>query len=142
MKQQNKIIQELDRIASTHGGILQPETIVEEARRPSSPLHSKFTWEDTAAAHLWRLEEARKLIRVTVKMFPNSETNERIWVSLRHDREQEGGGYRTLVSVLSNKELRKQLLAEAFRDMEYFQEKYSHLEELAKVISEIKKIKK
>lgn len=139
----NEIIQELDRIASRNGGILQPEKVVEEARNSRSPLHSKFQWDDTIAAHEYRIFQARNLIRVAVNVIPNGdETAERIWVSLRSDQQSEGGGYRALVDVLSDKQLRKQLLDEALKDMEYFQEKYSHLKELSEVFLAIKKIKK
>lgn len=130
----NKIIEELDRIARKNGGILKPESVVEEARSSRSPLHSRFTWADTTAAHLWRLEEARRLIRVTVSVMPNgSDKEERVWVSLRQDQDKEGGGYRTLVSVLSDKDLREELLKEALEDMKYFKQKYSHLSELSKI---------
>lgn len=143
MKTANKeIIQELQRIASQTGGVLKPENVIESARALTSPLHSKFTWDDTEAAHLYRLEEARRLIRVTVQVLSNgSNEEERVWVSLQHDQNQEGGGYRTLVSVLSDVQLRKQLLEQAMRDMEYFKVKYCHLEELAEVFSSIKRIK-
>lgn len=142
MKNSNKVIEELERIAKQNDGILQPEIVVEEARRPSSPLHSKFTWDDTEAAHQYRLEQARRLIRVVVQMIPNTaDSHERVWVSLKKDRENEGGGYRTLVSVLSDKDLREQLLAQAFEDMEYFQEKYNHLQELSEVFSAIRTVR-
>lgn len=136
------IIQELNRIASKSGGVLKPELVVESARSPLSPLHDKFTWDDTQAAHEFRLQEARKLIRVTVHMLPNGRgEEERVWVSLKHDQAQEGGGYRTLVSVLSDADLRKQLLQQSLKDMQYFSEKYSHLEELSEIFSAMKKVR-
>ena len=64
-----------------------------------------------------------------------------MWVSLRQDRAR-GGGYRTLVSVLSKKELREKLLAEAMDDLRHFQEKYHMLKELAEVFAAIRKVKK
>lgn len=136
------IIQELNRIASKSGGILKPEIVVEEASREDSPLHSRFTWDDSEAAHQYRLEQARRLIRVTVQFIPNvSNEPERIWVSLKQDQNNEGGGYRTLVSVLSDVELRKQLLNEAMEDMDRFEEKYSHLTELSEVFKAMKRIR-
>lgn len=136
------IIQELNRIASKSGGILKPEIVVEEAKSEDSPLHSRFTWDDSEAAHQYRLEQARRLIRVTVQFIPNvSNEPERIWVSLKQDQNNEGGGYRTLVSVLSDVELRKQLLKEAMEDMDRFEEKYSHLNELSEIFKAMKRIR-
>lgn len=136
------IISELNRIASRNGGVLKPELVVEEARRPSSPLHSRFQWDDSVAAHEYRIFQARNLIRVVVHVLPNgNEETERVWVSLKQDQQNEGGGYRTLVSVLSDADLRQQLLEQAFEDLQYFEEKYSHLQELAEIFKAMKKIR-
>lgn len=136
------LIVELERIAAAHGGILQPDTVVESARNPSSPLHSRFQWNNTEAAHQWRLEQARHLIRIVVKLIPNTEIEERVWVSLKQDQQKEGGGYRTLVSVLTDADMRAKLLEQAMDDMAYFQEKYSRLNELASVFSAYRKIQR
>lgn len=77
-----------------------------------------------------------------VHVLPNgNEETERVWVSLKQDQQNEGGGYRTLVSVLSDADLRQQLLEQAFEDLQYFEEKYSHLQELAEIFKAMKKIR-
>lgn len=48
-------------------GRLTPESVVEVARSESHPLHSYFTWDDSVAAHKYRVDQARVLIR-TVKV--------------------------------------------------------------------------
>lgn len=142
MKKPSLVVAELKRIAAENGGILQPALVVEAARPKASPLHSRFEWSDTKAAQEYRLLQARQLIRVTVDVLPGgSDTEERIWVSLPADRVETGGGYRPLVTVLSDSELRKQLLAGALEEMEYFTQKYQRLEELAGVFAAIRKVK-
>jgi hypothetical protein len=54
-------------IAETNKGTITPEQVVEAARDPRSALHHHFTWDNDAAAHAHRLNEARALIR-TVKI--------------------------------------------------------------------------
>lgn len=44
-------------------GRLLPADVVAAARSPDSPLHKHFTWDDSEAARLRRLDEARALIR-------------------------------------------------------------------------------
>jgi hypothetical protein len=44
-------------------GRIEAEDLVAEAKDESHPLHGEFTWDDTEAAALWRVEEARSLIR-------------------------------------------------------------------------------
>lgn len=54
----------LARLCSEGGGRLTPEAVVKEAEDPSSPLHGEFVWDNTEAARLYRLQQARQLIRV------------------------------------------------------------------------------
>jgi hypothetical protein len=141
MKQkEDKIAKEMARIAQANDGILLPEDVVEAAQAQSSPLHSRFTWDDSKAAHEHRLWQARMLIRVTVNILPGpGRVTERVWVSLRDDRKD--GGYKQLVTVLSDEDMREQLLADALSDMEYFEKKYRRLTELAGIFRELKKVK-
>ena len=142
-KKQNIIAVELRRIAQENGGILQPQAVVEAARVKTSPLHSQFDWENSEAAHKWRLHQARNLIRVTVEWLtiPGQTTpvEVRPFVSLTPDRKAEGGGYRETVAVLSRKETRDQLLADALAELQAIESKYACLTELAKVFEETRK---
>lgn len=53
----------LEKIRAKAQGVLTPDDVVKDARSASSPLHSHFTWDDSEAAHQFRLEQARTLIR-------------------------------------------------------------------------------
>ena len=135
------ITQELERISNLNGGILKPEHVVEHAKDPQNPLHSQFQWDDSKAAHEYRLWQARQLIRVTVSTIKNTETVERVWVNLKSERATESHGYRKLVSVLNDEELRKKLIQQSIEDMEYFQQKYQRLTELSEVFESMTKAK-
>ncbi len=124
---------ELRDIAAKHRGLLQPDDVVRFAENPRAALHSKFTWGDTEAAHKWRLLEARNLIAVAVLVLPGSNKSFRAFVSMVNDRKNAGGGYRSLVSVLSDRNLRCKLLEQALADLLRWQEKYENLKELAPV---------
>jgi len=139
----NPIAAELLRIAKENGGVLQAKAVVDAARRQSSPLHSKFEWDDSLAAEQYRIEQARHLIRVTVQVIstPDGDVIDKVFVSLRADQGVEGGGYRKLSVVLTDADMRQRLLAEALADMEVFREKYSQLKELAEVFSAMKQIR-
>lgn len=53
---------ELARINAERGGVT-PALVVDEARPNDAPLHPAFTWDNAKAAELYRLDEARNLIR-------------------------------------------------------------------------------
>lgn len=132
---------ELERIRKANSGSLSAENVVDAARKKSSPLHDFFEWNDGAAAELYRLEQARHLIRVCVTIIPTPGGNKtvRTYVSLRNDRGE--SGYRATVDVLSDADLREQMLREAMVELQGFQRKYGTLSELAPVFAAMKRVR-
>jgi hypothetical protein len=138
----NKTIQELKRIARENDGLLQPEVVVEEARPLKSPLHKKFQWDDTIAGQQYRIWQARQLIRISVEVLTGMKERMDVFVSLSPDRDRESGGYRVMLDVLSDVQMRKQMLKDALEELENFSDKYHKLEELAEIFSAIKKVRR
>ena len=136
-----RIIQELHRIAKENNGLLSAEAVVEVASNPKSILHSRFEWDDDDAAHEYRLWQARQLISVAVEVLPGTNQSVQTFVSLSTDRKG-GKGYRTTVSVMSDADMRAQLLNDALHDLNTFQRKYSELRQLSEVFSAIRKVRK
>lgn len=139
-----QVISELVRISDEHGGLLRPEDMVEEARPSSSVLHPHiFNRSPDEAAEQYYLEQAKRLIRITVQYMPvkGESVRVRVFQSLSTDRHSEGG-YRTTVSILSSADYRKQLLADAMKDLEVFERRYRTLQELADVFSAIRMVKR
>jgi hypothetical protein len=133
--------EEVAAVAAKHNGLLRAEDVVEFAADPKTALHAKFTWEDTEAARLWRLLEARNIIAVVVVYMPSIKAEVRAYVSLTSDRDKEGGGYRPLVSVLAQKTRREELLADALADFDRWKAKYEMLVELAEVFEARRKVR-
>lgn len=136
----SKLASELHKIAEKHGGELRPVDVVKAARPVSSPLHSRFEWDDSKAAESHRLWQARQLISITVEFIGQGEqqVSARVFVSLTPDR-RESGGYRVTSDVMGNSTQRKQLLDDALQEMERFQNKYSQLKELAEVFAAMRR---
>lgn len=130
------VMRELVRIEKRDGK-LTPEIIVDEARDLTAPLHSFFTWNDGEAAELYRRWEARKLIASVAVVYDGAKerTAVRAFVSLT-DADDERGYY-GMARVLSDNELRSQMLADALAEVKQWRERYQHLEELAKIFHAI-----
>lgn len=133
---------ELERIRVRNDGLLRPEDVVKAAKPKSSPLHDRFDWNDGTAAHNWRLEQARHIIRVFVQVIDTGKgsTESRVFVALSSD--MPGGGYRILTDVLGDDTLRKALLQDAYEDMRRFTHKYAALKELADIFRAMDKVKR
>lgn len=86
-------------------GRLTPEDVVKAAEDEDSPLHGCFTWDNDAAAHQFRLVEARRLIR-TVKVTVTV-SNVQIMVP-RYVRDPEQAvripGYQDIVRIQSDED--------------------------------------
>ncbi len=141
MKNAAQVEKELQGIRKRCRGALRPADVVAwAAKHPKSALHERFDWDDTEAAHKYRLWQARKVItRVTI--VPRNNTKIRAFVSLTEDR-GDGVGYRSVVEVLSDDERRERLLAQALAEFRRVRAKYHTLKELAEVDKAIAKVEK
>lgn len=100
----------LERLAQQNDGLLMVDDVLEEARDPQSILHKHFQWDDTKAAEAYRKQQARQLIqKVTVTIEKAPDVHIRAFVSLSTDQ-YEKGGYRMTANVLSDDNLKAQLL--------------------------------
>lgn len=121
------------------GGELSPVVIVEDARDPKSPLHGEFEWDDTEAAHQYRLDQARYIFRA-VEMVWEEEEVEIVapsFVSVAVDTETP---YRNIRNVLTDQNLRRDWKAQALRDLRSWRERYAHIKELSDVFEVVDKI--
>jgi hypothetical protein len=131
---------ELTHITEINDGILRPYDVVDYAKNPTTTLHTKFTWDDAKAAYEYRLEEARRLIRVYVTTIETVSKPIRVWVSLKSDRVKEKGGYRLTDDVMRDDEMRKQFLREALEDLKYWRAKYRSIKEFDAIFDAIDEV--
>ena len=113
-------------------GLLVAEEVVTEASNLESPLHDYFDWQDTEAAHKWRLSQARGLIRHVELIWNDGDKEVPVphYVSVESDRKRVGGGYRDTRDVLSSKKLLAELEETAKRDIDGVLKRYEMLKEL------------
>jgi len=123
-------------------GLLRPEDVVKFARKSSTALHKKFEWNDSKASHEYRLWQARELIVRVRFHHKDREGPIQAYVSLKSDRGLAKGGYRRLIDVLGDDELRKELFNQAMEELNYWQDKYDELSELAPIFAAAAKVEK
>lgn len=119
-------------------GGLTAETVVKAARTEGSYLHRYFTWDDSEAAEKCRLHEARTVMACVcvVDLTPEQRTPIRAFVAVGGKADR----YVPVQVAMSQESLRKQMLAQALGDLEAFKERYSHVEELARVFLAIEEV--
>ena len=129
---------ELENIRQTHGGELTAADVLTRARSANSALHDHFEWDDTKAAEQHRLTQAGELIRsITVDItHSNVEPPRQVRAFVSVERET-GRSYTSTLHSMSDKELRRQVLESAWRELLAIRQKYAGLEELARVFAAI-----
>lgn len=123
----------LEELATSTGGVT-PTVVVEDARKPESPLHDNFEWDDTNAAEHWREHTARNLIGALVVVRVNEKQvagTVRAFVSVREGNRP--GTYQPIVAVMEDAELRRQLLNRARQELSQWRTRYADLQEFSKV---------
>lgn len=90
------IAERLQKIASLNGGRLTPDAVLQDAKSTKSPLHDEFDWDDSTAAHQWRLMQARELVRSVRIEF---QTDTRIVSTVRYVRDPTAGEEQGYVDV-------------------------------------------
>ena len=130
----------LDTIRTKNGGRMTAADVVAEARKKTSPIHDEFEWDDTEAARLHRLEQARYLIRAVVVVPEDGETDfspVRAFVRIGEPDKQRGGTYASITDVMQDEDARAELLARAKGELVGWRKRYADLQEFAAIVSAI-----
>lgn len=103
---------------------LTTDEVLARATDPASPLHTHFEWDDVAAAHEHRLDQARKLIaRYKVVKIDRSGGEIRV---RKYTHVGSIGRYQSTDRVLTS-DLAAEVRERARRDLETWKAKYRHL---------------
>lgn len=112
-------------------GELSAEQVLSAAKSERSPLHPVFEWDDTTAAHEYRLTQARTLTRSLRIVTAEHPEPERVYF---HVKIVEGlDAYVTSARVLSDPELYEVLKAQALAAITSARDRYREVDELGAV---------
>lgn len=110
-------------------GLLTPEVVVQEAMDPNHPLHHRFEWDDSAAAHKYRLSQASELLRVTYRSQDGTPRDLRaFWVTKGPDGSGESR-YEPIEEVIADPISRTLMLRQMRREWQAFRQRYENMEE-------------
>lgn len=108
-------------------GFITAQTVLDEARAESSPLHEHFEWDDSEAAEQYRLVQARGLIRrykITIETAPEKVVQVRM---LSNVPTSEGMGYALTSEAMKDDVQRDFIFQQAIREAAAFRRKYENL---------------
>lgn len=119
-------------------GRLTPANLVEEARPVDAPMHRAFEWDDAKAAENYRRQQATQMIRAIVVRESDVIEGGKEAVQVKvFNQPEKGGVYESLRTILLDEEKAGSLMDKAKAELRTFRIKYSQLERLARLMSEI-----
>lgn len=115
---------------------LTPELVVEEARKKTHPLHTRFEWNNTAAADSWRKHQAAELIRSVRIVYREATENEQAKsVRAYHAvRSEDGHKYEPAEKVADDPFLKRLVLADMEREWKALHRRYSDFAEFVDMV--------
>lgn len=121
---------ELLTVRDQHGR-LTPQLVVEAARDPEHPLHSRFEWDDAVAGEAWRRQQAHELIRKAKVVYREAdestpEKSVRAFVAIRAE---EGHVFDPVEEVAEDPFRRKLALADMEREWKALFKRFKEYEE-------------
>ena len=130
------VYDEIQQIGDTY----TPEQIVEKATDESTELHKCFEWDDSAAAHKYRLSQAQGIVRCLVLVNEKVEDKEFPQVRAIVSTNTRENTYEPVKITIRNVDSYERLKAEAFRELEAFRKKYAVIEEIGDIIDELEAV--
>ena len=115
-------------------GLFRGREVVAEARHPDHPVHPDLSGDDESAAEEFRLGQARELIRAVIVEDANGEPVP-AYLSLRDDRQNDGGGYRKTEEVIESNALVEGLTRTAKTELESWTRRYQMLTGLVEPVA-------
>lgn len=103
----------LEALRAANNDVLTPEAIVQDARNPSSPLHSLFDWNVERAAHAYWVQRARQIMRtVTLKSKVSEHKFVEVPAYVRDPRQPHSvQGYIHIETAKSDQQLARDIIA-------------------------------
>jgi hypothetical protein len=112
------LTEQITAIRDANGGVLKPEFVLDAARDPEHPLHSRFEWDDSVAAEKFRLDQAHTLIQKAKVAYqvPGDDGPPRLTRAFVAVRAAEGHVYDPVEEVAQDPLRRKVALADMERE--------------------------
>lgn len=115
-------------------GKLTPRVVVDVARDPEHPLHSRFEWDDAIAGEKYRQQQAHELIQ-TLKVGYSKPDGQRKDIRAFHAIRRDDEFVYEPVETIADDPITKQiLLRDMERDWKTLRKRYEHMREFLDLV--------
>lgn len=130
-KQAAQIARYLERLAKTQE--LTVDVLLEDARSPESPLHALLEWDDSIAAEKYRRRQVHRIASCIHVVYEDTPAAKPVRAFLRVVNEENRSVYRDAITVMSNRNTRRQVIERAQREAAAAAQRYASIREVAAI---------
>ena len=114
-------------------GVVKPEALVKDAKAKRHPMHNEFEWDDNKCGQYWRVHQARRIINhVLVDI---AEIGMKAYEAVIPVENKDRSGYYPIHEIMSDDDLRGQVIKKAVNFIKYWQAKYKNYKELENLVN-------
>lgn len=115
---------------------LTPALVVDAAREPEHPLHSRFEWNDAVAGEAWRRQQAHELIRSVRVVYREADesSSEKSVRAFHAVRKEDGHVYEPVDKVAADDFTRRLVLQDMEREWKALHRRYQDFEEFTALV--------
>ena len=135
----NEVGAEIEKIEAENGEITNA-SIVERAKDKKNVMHDLFEWNDKIAGQKYRENQAKSILHSLVLVSEDKEPT-RAFVNIElGNAPKQTGRYVCIEKALDDRDMRHNILENAYRELRAFEKKYGNLAELSGLFKEIDKL--
>ncbi len=132
----------LQQLQDERGGLINQSDVVDEASTSEyEAFRDYFEWDDEIAGEEYRFVQAGQLLRSVIIVREDSPIEEektiRAFVNVQTSTAR---GYADIIAVMSDTDLRRQVVRRAFRELRAWRDKYEELMDFAEVFEAIERL--
>jgi len=117
-------------------GVIRPEALVRDAEAKKHPMHHEFEWDNRKSGHYWRVHQARNIINsIVVDVMDIGMQAYEVVVPVQNGERK---GYYPIQEIMSDNDLRGQVIKKAVSFIKHWQAKYASYKELSGLINKAK----
>jgi len=124
---------------------ITPKIIVSDAKPKNSVLHKAFEWNNTRAADLYRLDQAKYILRsIVICTLPNGQkcAPTKMWVNIQNGAHKNKRENVHIYDAMNNPKLRRLVIKQALAELEQWRKRYEDYVELAEIFKMITLVRK
>jgi hypothetical protein len=132
----------LESLREASGGLLTSRGVLDDAKRPKSPTHAYFEWNNAKAALAHRLQQAAQLLATVTIIVRAGDANgvQRAFVVVSEHGASEAQEFTSLSVAMSNPLTREVVIRRARAELDSWTRRYKELTEFQSVVEAIERL--